>query len=69
MFFEMACSCSASFQIDGAEDRLDAAWLMATRFADSHINCGYMTPVVADEPEKTKRYDINRRTEDHEKEI
>lgn len=65
----MVCTCSATLQLDIADDYGTAAWLMVTRFSDAHINCGYITPLVKDKPETTKRYEVNPRTEDHKKEI
>lgn len=57
MFFELGCSCEAVFQVE-VEDRDEEIWLMAQRFINAHIECGYMNPVKQDTPEKTKRYNI-----------
>ena len=63
MFFEMMCNCSATFQLDADDEHADAAWLMARRFANAHTSCGFMTPIVMDQPEKTRRYEISERRE------
>lgn len=57
MFFELSCSCEAVFQVE-AENRDEELWLMAQRFINSHVECGFMHPVRQDTPEKTKRYNI-----------
>lgn len=48
----------ASFQADADEaDTLVLTW--ASSFVEAHRGCGYMTSLNTDNPEKTKRYDIN----------
>jgi len=59
MFFEMMCSCSASLQIDVDGPREDAAWLLLTRFSEAHVDCGYVTQLVKEKPEITKRFNLN----------
>jgi hypothetical protein len=66
MFFEMMCNCSATFQVDTNDEHSSAVWLMANRFATAHTSCGFMTPVITDEPEKTKRYEITERQRENE---
>lgn len=56
MFVEMSCSCGAAIQLEGAEDTFTL--LMATRFADAHVKCGFMTTTKADSPSSTIRHEI-----------
>ena len=56
MFVEMSCSCGATLQLDGADDT--GTWLMAVRFSDAHTTCGFVSPVVTDNQEKTARYEL-----------
>lgn len=53
----MVCKCMATLQVDGKGNE-DATWLLINRFASAHVPCGYMSPVVEDKPEKTKRFNI-----------
>ena len=46
MFLEMSCGCGAALQIDGLGDTY--MLLMGTRFAESHVDCGFMTPLNSD---------------------
>jgi hypothetical protein len=50
MFAEMVCGkCESYFQADTDDD--DAAlWVMMNRFANSHVSCGYMTPMSQEAP-------------------
>jgi len=37
--------------------------LWATQFSNAHVGCGFMSkPTTLDSKEKTKRYDITRKT-------
>jgi hypothetical protein len=42
MFCEMVCTCEASLNIDSENE--DGIWMLAWRFANSHAQCGYVTP-------------------------
>lgn len=53
MFVEMSCKCGSAIQLDGVNDTYTL--LMSNRFAESHISCGYVTPVAFDGPTTTKR--------------
>lgn len=53
MFIEMSCQCGALIQLDGVNDTFTL--LMATRFADSHTSCGFVTPVNNDESRPSRR--------------
>lgn len=60
MFFELVCSCSATFHMEADEDESTAAWLFAHRFVNAHAKCGYMTaPTYVNNevelPEKTQK--------------
>ena len=46
MYLEMACPCGALINIDGADETFTT--LMAVRFADSHAECGFVTPIAGD---------------------
>lgn len=53
MFIEMSCQCGALIQLDGVNDTF--TMLMATRFADSHTSCGFVTPLSTDESKSSRR--------------
>jgi hypothetical protein len=59
MFFEMSCSCSAALQIEVDSHKEDAAWLLVNRFTVAHVACGYMTPLMEELPNPSKRFNIN----------
>lgn len=53
MYVEMACGrCEATFSLDSDEE--DPFWVLVTRFANAHAECGFMTP-MADLPEPPSR--------------
>jgi hypothetical protein len=54
MYVEMVCVCTASFSIDSDEDNYDPVWHLTYRFANAHVNCGYLTPGVSQESEEEK---------------
>jgi len=62
MFLEMACQCGASIQMDGINESFMV--LYGTRFADSHVTCGFVTPLNTDKQDRTIRHDINFKTKD-----
>jgi hypothetical protein len=43
MFFELICSCTATFHMEVSEDQTTSAWMFAHRFVNAHQNCGFMT--------------------------
>ena len=56
-FIEMTCNCSASFQADVDEsETLIVMW--AQSFVNAHHECGFMTKVNVDKPEKTRKYEF-----------
>jgi hypothetical protein len=59
MFVEMACACGAALQVDGLEDTY--IMLMGNRFAESHVECGYVTPLNGDSPKVVRRESIRPR--------
>jgi len=59
MFFEMMCSCSAAIELDVDKSREDAAWLLVNRFTTAHVDCGFMTPLLEELPNPTKRFNIH----------
>ena len=64
MFIEMSCGkCESTFQVDTEQD--DAAWMMAHRFANAHVICGFVAPPLGDMPGagKTKTKVIKPRLE------
>lgn len=66
MFIEMTCNCMASFQAEVEDaDTLVLTW--ANSFVNAHRNCGFMTHLASDSPEKMKRYDINPKLRRREK--
>lgn len=46
MYIEMTCSCNSSFSLDTEEEYLDHIWHLSFRFANAHVRCGYVLPVV-----------------------
>lgn len=65
MYIELACACGAILNIDGAEDTFTI--MLATRFSDSHVECGFVTPLDGDASVKVVRkrlMDINFNDED-----
>jgi len=66
-FIEMSCKCEASFQADVPDsDNLILLW--AQSFVLAHQECGFMSRINTDLPEKTVRYDIMYK-EQREKEL
>lgn len=63
MFFEVACSCSASLALDTSKDKEDASWLLINRFINAHTACGLMTPLPDSTQTRTKRYNIETSSE------
>lgn len=57
MFIEMSCNCGAQYQADSVENEL-LITLWGQRFVNAHQDCGFVSRVVEEEKEKTKRYDI-----------
>lgn len=53
MYVEMVCgACESYFNCDADSDEASAVWMMMHRFANAHVDCGYMTRVVQeDDPE------------------
>lgn len=53
MFIDMACKCGAALQVDGVSDTY--IMFMGNRFAESHVNCGFVTPAAGDSPSRVVR--------------
>lgn len=51
MYVEMQCTCEAGLTLDSDADTVDSVWALAFRFANAHVQCGYMTPGVSAESE------------------
>lgn len=66
-FIEMSCKCEASFQAD-IEDSDNLMLLWAQSFVLAHQECGFMSHIKTDLPEKTVRYDVMYK-EQKEKEL
>lgn len=66
-FIEMSCKCEASFQAD-IQDSDNLVLLWAQSFVSAHRECGFMTSINTDLPEKTVRYDLMYK-EEKEKEL
>lgn len=50
MYVEMVCgSCESYFNVDADPDDTSPVWMMMHRFANAHVECGYMTRVVQDD--------------------
>lgn len=62
MYLEMNCQCGAGIQMEGINENF--VLLYGTRFADSHVSCGFITPLTKDKQERTTRHDINFKTND-----
>lgn len=56
MFVELSCKCGSVMQLDGINESY--TMLMTSRFAESHTDCGFVTPLNNDQP-KTTRRDVN----------
>lgn len=56
MYVEMVCGhCESYFNADAEAEDSSAIWMMMHRFANSHVECGYMTRVLQeDDPEATE---------------
>ena len=69
MYVEMTCACEASLMLD--DENTDSIWFMVFRFANAHVECGYMTKAVSDEPGEakvTKKRVIKPRRDDDDEE-
>ena len=55
MYVEMVCgACESYFNCDADSDEASAVWMMMHRFANAHVDCGYMTRnVQEDDPESS----------------
>lgn len=53
MYVEMVCgACDSYFNCDADSDESSPVWMMMHRFANAHVDCGYMTRnVQEDDPE------------------
>lgn len=50
MYVEMVCGqCESYFNCDADSDETSAVWMMMHRFANAHVECGYMTKMVQDD--------------------
>lgn len=58
MFVEMSCSCSAAISVDVEAELDDAGWLLASRFAAAHVNCGFVSPLLEEEPNETTTFNL-----------
>jgi hypothetical protein len=45
-------------QLEVDKSKEDAAWLLLGRFASAHSACGFVTPLLEERPELTKRLNI-----------
>lgn len=69
MFVEMSCPCEASFAIDSEDE--EPTWFMAYRFANQHVQCGFVTAATTSDYEGSrmlKKRIIKARREDEEEE-
>lgn len=58
-FIEMTCNCVASFQADVSEAGNESLVIMwAQQFVSAHQQCGYMTPIRTDAPEKHRVFEF-----------
>lgn len=57
MFLEMTCACGASIQMDG-DDNETAALMLSHRFAEAHVECGFVTSSRSNDAEKTVRHEL-----------
>ena len=55
MYVEMVCgACESYFNCDADSDESSPVWMMMHRFANAHVDCGYMTRnVQEDDPESS----------------
>ena len=44
MYVELVCSCEASFSIDSDGDANETVWALTWRFANAHVECGFISP-------------------------
>jgi hypothetical protein len=50
MYIEMVCGqCESYFNIDAEEEDKSVLLMMMHRFANAHVECGYMTQMVQDD--------------------
>ena len=56
MYIEMVCgACESYFNCDVDDDEANALWMMMHRFANAHVECGYMTRIAQeDDPESSE---------------
>jgi hypothetical protein len=59
MFIEMSCKCGAMIQVDGFNESFTQ--LTTIRFLDAHVNCGFVTPVKKEMPDRTVRKEFDVR--------
>lgn len=63
MFVELMCSCSASISVEVEKSREDAGWLLVSRFAAAHVSCGLVSPMLEEQDNPTKIFNIKAKPE------
>lgn len=63
MFIEVSCQCSAMIQLEVDKNKEEAAWLMLNRFANAHVQCGFVSPLLEEAPATTKKLNIRTTSE------
>ena len=58
MFVEMSCSCSAAISVDVDTELDNAGWLLASRFASAHVNCGFVSPLMEETQHETTTFNF-----------
>jgi len=65
VYIELSCSCSAAIQIDVEKSREEAAWLFVNRFANAHVSCGFILPLLEELPIGTSTLNITVNDQDN----
>lgn len=62
MYVEMVCgACDSYFNCDADVDESAPVWMMMHRFANAHVDCGYMTRVVQDDDPESSAGTVRRK--------
>lgn len=62
MYVEMVCgACESYFNCDAEPEEESAVWMMMHRFANAHVECGYMTRVVQEDDPDSSNSAVRRK--------
>lgn len=62
MYVEMVCgACESYFNCDADAEEGSAVWMMMHRFANAHVDCGYMTRLGQEDDPESSAGEVRRK--------